>query len=316
MNSQDLDDRIRRALRAQTEQLTESELRPALPPTSRTTERRQWRRWGLPLLAAAAVAAIAIGTTVVASSLKSAPTPPASSTSNISPSPSPSVTHPSPSTSRSQASQSPGASKTQPPATTFDLGYQPLWPFADFAAAERWRTTAGGSQPWHADPEQTALSFVSGYLGFVDPNRITSHVMDAAGAHIGVGYLNPSGVPHTAAVLHLVRFGTASDAPWEVVGSDDTDFSLEQPAYGSTVSSPMTVGGHITGVDESLHITVRQLGTEAPVGQNCCQPAGGQNSPWTQQVSFTGSGVLTIVVSTGGHLKGVERFAIQGVVAR
>ena len=30
-------------------------------------------------------------------------------------------------------------------------------------------------------------------------------------------------------------------------------------------------------------------------------------------MSFTGTGVLTIVASTGGHLQAVERFAIQGV---
>jgi len=28
-------------------------------------------------------------------------------------------------------------------------------------------------------------------------------------------------------VLHLVRFGNDPDSPWEVVGSDDTTFSLD-----------------------------------------------------------------------------------------
>jgi hypothetical protein len=190
-----------------------------------------------------------------------------------------------------------------------------LWPFADFRQAEQWRTTAGGSQPWHADPDQTALNFTHGYLGFADLDQITSHVLDTEGAHIGVGYLDPNGRPHTAAVLHLLRFGSAADAPWEIVGSDDTTFSLENPAYGSTVSSPVMVGGHISGVDESIRISVRRLGSETAVGQACCLPAGGNNSPWTQLVALAGRGVLTIVASTGGHLKGVERFAIQGVVA-
>jgi hypothetical protein len=316
MNSHDIEDRITSAVRARAETVTAGDLRPAVSPTSRTIERPQWRRWGLPLLAAAAVAAVAIGTTVVATSLRSDPAPPAGSPSQVVPPPavkppSPSVTQP----SRSATSPSPSGSQNPPPAT-FELGLQPLWPFADFGQAEQWRVNAGGSQPWHADPDQTALSFTQGYLGFTELKVVTSHLLDGQGAHVGVGYLDPNGKPHTAAVLHLLRFGTASDAPWEVVGSDDTTFSLEQPAYGSTISSPVSVGGHITGVDESIRVSVRSLGTEATVGQACCLPAGGENSPWTQSVVFTRSGVLTIVASTGGHLQGVERFTIQGVVAR
>jgi hypothetical protein len=318
MTAPDVDDRIRRALQAQAELVKEADLRPALAPTSTAAAgHRRWQ-WSLPLLAAAAVAALAIGTTAVVSTLQSDRVAPGHSST-----PSPSLSS-SPSTAPTQTSHAPTSA---PPSTstkpsgspnvggTFTPGYQPLWPFADYAQAELWRTTAGGSQPWHADPEQTALSFTQGYLGFAELKQVTSHVLDAQGAHIGVGYLDPNGKPHTSALLHLVRFGTASDAPWEVVGSDDTTFSLEQPAYGSTVSSPVTVGGHITGADESIRVSVRRLGVETPVGQYCCLPAGGNNSPWSHQVSFTGSGVITIVASTGGHLLGVERFAIQGVTA-
>ena len=322
MIAPDVDDRIRRALQARAELVKEADLRPAMAPTSTAaTGHRRWQ-WSIPLLAAAAVAALAVGTTAVVSTLQSDRVAPGHSST-----PSPSLSS-SPSTAPTQTSHAPTAtSSAVPPSTStkpgsspnlpgaFTLGYQPLWPFADHAQAELWRTTAAGSQPWHADPDQTALSFTQSYLGFTELKQVTSHVIDAQGAHIGVGYLDPNGKPYTSAVLHLVRFGTASDAPWEVVGSDDTTFSLEQPAYGSSVSTPMTVGGHITGVDESIRISVRRLGVETPVGQYCCLPAGGNNSPWSQQVSFTGSGVITIVASTGGHLQGVERFAIQGVTA-
>jgi hypothetical protein len=316
MTTPDMDDRIRRALKAQAEQVKESDLRPALAPTTSAFGHRRWQ-WTVPLLAAAAVVALAVGTTAVVSTLRSDRVAPGGTAT---PTPSlPQASSPSPAPTQSSSASSPSLSKSptsgaQAPGT-FSLGYQPLWPFADYAQAEQWRTTAGGSQPWHADPDQTALSFTQGYLGFTELNKVTSHVIDAQGAHIGVGYLDPNGSPRTAAVLHLVRFGSASDAPWEVVGSDDTTFSLEQPAYGSTVSSPMTVGGHVTGVDENIRVSVRRLGVETPIGQKCCGPAGGENSPWSQKVSFTGSGVITIVASTGGHLQDVELFAIQGVVA-
>jgi hypothetical protein len=314
MNAHDIDDRIRLALRAQAEQVTEADLRPAVAPVGRSVVSRR-TRWAMPLLAAAAVAAVAVGTTVAVRSMMADPAPPAST-------PTPTVTAPAPTdspsptptqsaTTKPSPSKDPGGTAPAP----FVLGYQPLWPFGDHDAAEVWRKQhqVSGSQPWHLDADQTALSFTMGYLGFTEVNRVTSHVIDGDGAHIGVGYLNPSAQPHTAAVLHLVRFGSAADAPWEVVGSDDADFSIEQPQYGSNVSSPFTVGGHITGVDESIHIWVRQLGTAAPVGEHCCLSAGGDKSPWSQQISFTGSGVLTLAASTGGHLQGVERFAIHGV---
>ena len=75
------------------------------------------------------------------------------------------------------------------------------------------------------------------------------------GAHIGVGYRNPAGQPATAAVLHLLQVRAGRQQPWEVVGSGDTTFTLEQPGYGSAVSSPTTVGGRITGVDENIRVT-------------------------------------------------------------
>src|SRR5437588_12241582 len=33
------------------------------------------------------------------------------------------------------------------------VAYVPLWPFRSQAEAEAWRTTGGGHQPWHLDPD-------------------------------------------------------------------------------------------------------------------------------------------------------------------
>ena len=193
--------------------------------------------------------------------------------------------------------------------------HQPLFPFASAAEAEAWRTGGGGSQPWHADAEATALAFTTGYLGFDELGLVTSRDIRAAEAWVGVGYTVPGGEPVTASVIHMLRFGSAPDAPWEVVGTRDTTLTLDTPRYGSTASSPLTVGGHITGVDENLRVQVRQLSSESPLGEFCCLPAGGEQSPWSAAVSYTGAtdAALTVVVSTGGHLQGVEAFAITGL---
>ena len=174
----------------------------------------------------------------------------------------------------------------------------------------------GGHQPWHADAEATALAFV-GYLGFPGIDVVTSRDVRDTDAWIGVGYTVPSGdQPFTSAVIHLQRFGPALDSPWEVVGTRDTDLTLETPRYGATPGpSPLTVGGHITGVDESLRVQVRQLAATDPIGEACCIPAGGQDSAWETTVDYQPAAdqSLLVVVSTGGHLQEVERFAITGL---
>lgn len=338
----DIDERIRSALHARAQQVTEADLAPSsvpapdephhIPSASRWTG-----RWFPPLLAAAAVIAVSAGTVAMVSVVRSdhdrpahGPTAPAPTATSPAPNPQaptsfpahPAPTsHPGPASATNPPSStspptSAGSSAAQPPGSgSFQLGYQPLWPFQTLAQAQEWQQSnrSGGHQPWHADPALTALAFTRGYLGFTEITIVTSQRIDASGAHIGVGYRNPNGAARTAAVLHLVRFGADPDSPWEVVGSDDTTFTLDTPAYGSIAASPVTVGGQITGVDENIRVSVRQLSSSALIGTNCCTPAG--TGPWDATVTFQGatSPTLTIVASTGGHIQQVERFAIQGV---
>lgn len=213
----------------------------------------------------------------------------------------------------------PAAPTTTPETTTTPVArpfqYQPLWPFADAEQAAEWQEShrSGGHSPWHLDAEATALAFTTGYLGFTEVDQVLATDVDGDEAHVTVGFTVPEATPGTAAVLHLAKIGTGADAPWEVVGTRDTTFSLTQPPYGTTVSSPITVGGRITGVDESIRVQVRAGGDL--LGESCCLAAGGENTPWTTTVSYRGAtgAALTVVASTGGHVTDVERFAITGV---
>jgi hypothetical protein len=179
-----------------------------------------------------------------------------------------------PTSSTQPAPSSPSSSTPPTRPASFELGYQPLYPFASRVEAQAWQQSyrSGGHQPWHLDANLTAQVFSSGYLRFTELDLVTSGVTDSLGAHVGVGYRDPTGRLRTAAVLHLVRYGNDPDAPWEVVGSDDATFSLEVPADGSTVTAPLTVGGHITGVDENIRVAIRQLSSEAPLGQSASIP--------------------------------------------
>ena len=83
------------------------------------------------------------------------------------------------------------------------------------------------------------------------------------------------------------------------------------------MSSPVLAGGKITGVDESIRVTVRSLPAQGPAGTYCCRAAGGTCSPGSARVTFhvTPGAVITIAASTGGHVAAVERFAVTGAHA-
>jgi len=301
-----LDSRIQQALQAQAEQLTEQDLTPMQPPQGR----RPRSNWTAPVLIAAAVVVLTAGGTVAIRAATepshhrtqppagSQPAPTVTAPTTTGSAPAPTASGPASSAQPTPTQSATGQPNPTPTPIGLPAGYEPLWPL----------DAAGHGQP-AGDAPSTALAFTRQYLHFTEITTVTSSRYDSKGAHIGVGYRNPAGQLATAAVLHLMQY--SGNGPWEVVGSDDTTLSLEQPAYGSTVSSPMTVGGHITGVDENIHVLIRSA--TGVVGSTAGLPAGGQAAPWHTTVSFAESGVLTIVASTGGHVQAVERFAIQGV---
>ncbi|MFI7063097.1 hypothetical protein ACIBL3_19095 [Kribbella sp. NPDC050124] len=219
-------------------------------------------------------------------------------------------------TSSTPSPAEPSPTRQVPPGSQ-PFRYQPLWPFASVAEAAEWQREYrdDGRQPWHLDADETALAFTNGFLGFTEIDQVVDRSLEGDEAWISVGYDSGEGPGSVAAVLHLVRIGPGDDAPWEVVGSRDSTLTLDRPRYAALVSSPITVGGRITGVDESIRVDVRQSGSERPLGASCCVPAGGEKQPWSIPVSFRGAaeGAVTIVASTGGHVQDVERFAITGV---
>ncbi len=215
----------------------------------------------------------------------------------------------------SAAPSSPAPSPIAEPTAPVAFTHQPLWPFADATQVRAWQDAyrAGGQQPWHLDAGATALSFTQGYLGFGGIDRVVTTTTSGNDAWVDVGFALPDGRLSTAAAVHLTRWGTGTDAPWEVAGTRDTTLVLDLPPYGSTASTPLTVGGAITGVDENLR--VRVIAPTGQVGESCCLPAGGDATRWTTTVPLTGTarGTMTVVVSTGGHIAEVERFAVTGV---
>ena len=223
----------------------------------------------------------------------------------------------SPAASPATSAAAPATASAPGTATPTPFTYQPLFPFGSLAEVRAWQASyaSGGHEPWHLNPGLTALAFTQGYLGFSHIGKVAALKMSGGDAHVTVGFHRPDGHVSAAAVIHLVKYGSGTNVPWEVVGTDDTTLTLDVPAYGGIATSPVRIGGKITGVDESLQAEVHRLGSSAPVGSYCCRPAGGQATPWSFSVRFhaTPGQVITIVVHTGGHVSAVERFAVTGV---
>jgi hypothetical protein len=311
----DMEDRIAAALHAAVDGLREQDLRPAVPPVGQPGRRRAVR-WGAPLLTAAAVAA-AIATTFALTSSPSAshkqqPSAPSPSVPVSAPAPEPTA----PPTTTAPAPPPPAhttVAPTQAPnPPTPRLGYVPLWPFANPAEAAHWENVDGpnGHSPWHADAKATALFFVTGYLQFHDITEVTSADIRADRADVGVGFELPSGQKQTASVIHLVRYGDGN-APWEVLSATAHGFWLDTPATGALTTSPLTVLGRITGVDENITVAVRTLAGVFDAAN--AFPAGGNLRPWSVSFRTTASGPTTLVASTGGGLTAHGRFAVNGI---
>jgi len=274
-----------------------------IPVPLTPSPRRRRHLWSVVALAGASAVVLAVAGSALTSE----------------PGPSPSAGSPGPSTIVSSSTLGSTGTGTGSPVSVFP--FVPLWPFGSVADATAWQREAlpGGHQPWRLDAGSTARSFTTDYLGYQELDQVTSVRVAGSEAWVGVGSIPLEGSGRTAAVLHLARIGDGAIAtrPWEVVGSEDTRLTLTTPSYGSVTQSPLTVGGTITGVDETLDIQVRTL-AGGLLARRTGLSVGGRTQPWTATLTVRpgSGGPATVAVSTGGHLRQVEGFALTGVLLR
>lgn len=202
------------------------------------------------------------------------------------------------------------APTTPAPSLAFPDGV--VWPFGSAAEAKTWQEqyAANGAQPWHLDAVETATSFVNGYLGMTQLDRVTAKQVgnDTADVSLGRQLPSESHALMTATTVHLVRWGTGKDAPWLVTGASEQYLKVQAPPAGDLVTSPVTVTGPGFGVDEMLTVTLRSLHAPAALGQG--HTGFGNGGPWSVSVRFSTAPDAT------GALVAWTASAIDGAPAR
>ena len=161
-----------------------------------------------------------------------------------------------------------------------------------------WTGPEGAS--WRSDADQTALHFLSDHLQMPYLDTVVSSTVRGDSAEVAVGRVLPSdtkqAVPATTITLQRAS-GT-----WYVESARADQLTVTRTSVNA---STVTVGGRITGVDESIQVELRAGDTAQPLA-HASTPGGGQDSPWqvTLERPATDATRLTVVVYLPSGLDG------------
>ncbi|MCW2601398.1 MAG: hypothetical protein JWM02_3227 [Frankiales bacterium] len=119
-----------------------------------------------------------------------------------------------------------------------------VWPFTSHAQARAW--TPGGSYPWAQDSLEVTKHFVSDHLQLTGLTAVQTCVScEVVELRTAAG--------RKAAEVALAHFTTArGNRVFSVVSVDGGDLTVTHPAAGAAITSPTSVSGRITGVDENV----------------------------------------------------------------
>jgi hypothetical protein len=155
---------------------------------------------------------------------------------------------------------SPAATTTMAPVPADDGGIPldrpAIWPFTTQAQASSW-VDDHGSVPWAENGLEVGRHFVADYLGLKEV-----HVAQTC-VSCDVLHLDVNGRSVGEITLGRIGAGFASGQGthvYTVLAVGGTDLTVTTPKAGAGITSPTSVTGRITGVDE--HVQLRLLSTE------------------------------------------------------
>jgi len=180
---------------------------------------------------------------------------------------------------------------TEPPTTDpADAARQAIWPWVD-------------SPTRFADPVEAATSFATDYLGFTDPVVGDFQAGDSRSGEVEV---KAAAVGPMTVVF--VRQLTADDT-WWVLGAAGENLTIDEPAQGAIVESPLAISGAASAFEGTVDVELRADSNGEPIYQGFVTGSGGpEPGPFSDTIEFTSPG------SGGGALVLISRSPEDGSV--
>jgi Immunoglobulin-like domain of bacterial spore germination len=153
------------------------------------------------------------------------------------------------------------------------------------------------------DPVEAATSFATDYLGFTDPVVGEFQAGDSRSGEVEVtaGAIGPTTVV-------FVRQLTPDDT-WWVLGAASQNITIEQPAQGEVVSSPLTISGTASAFEGTVDVELRADGNGEPIYEGFVTGSGSaEPGPFDATIEFTSPGPI------GGALVLISRSPEDGRV--
>jgi hypothetical protein len=131
------------------------------------------------------------------------------------------------------------------------------------------------------DPVAAAGAFAVDFVGFTDPVVGEFAQGDSRSGEVEVRP-KAEGPATTVFVRQL-----GSDDSWWVLGSATSDITLDTPATGDTITSPVALTGTALAFEGHVTVEVRQDGAREPIGTGIVTGGGDMVRPFSGEVEFT-----------------------------
>ena len=159
------------------------------------------------------------------------------------------------------------------------------------------------------DPVAAARAFAVDFVGFTDPVIGDFAQGDSRSGEVEV---RPR-AEGPATTVFVRQLGT--DGSWWVLGSATVNITLDSPATGDTITSPVGLTGSALAFEGHVNVEVRQDGASEPIGTGFVTGGGDMMRPFSGEVAFTAptaeQGAL-VLLTYGGE----DDRVLQAVVIR
>ncbi len=190
------------------------------------------------------------------------------------------------------------ASTTEVPTTApSEATSTAIWPWVDTSTR-------------FADPVEAATNFATDYLGFTDPVVGEFQAGDSRSGEVVVtaGTVGPTTVV-------FVRQLTADDS-WWVLGAASQNITVDQPAWGDVVSSPLTISGTASAFEGTVDVELRADGNGEPIYEGFVTGSGSPDpGPYDAVIEFTspgtGGGALVLLSRSPEDGRVIEASALR-----